>query len=220
VSHADGQRSGDRPLAHGWLRRPLTSERIARLAAVVTIAIFLYCSLLPFELAAPDVHHPIAWLEKVQLTSWALTSRTDLAVNVAVGTFLGFFLMGALRTGRGTHLSVGIAVLVVVCASTTLGAAVELLQVLLPDRVGSWNDVLGQVLGAVVGAVGWIVIGRALLRWVRALANERGSLRFAAALFRVYVSHAAQRCRRCAAQRTHWGARRAGMGGEAHTSSY
>jgi glycopeptide antibiotics resistance protein len=179
--------SGERRPAQGWSRRPLTSDRIARLAAVATIAAFLYCSLLPFELEAPDVLHPIAWLEQVQLTSWALTSRTDLAVNVVVGTFLGFFLMGGLRAGRGKHLNPGLAVLVVVFASSMLGIAVELLQVLLPDRIGSWNDPLGQMPGVVAGALGWILIGCALLRWLQALANERESLPFAAGVLQLYL---------------------------------
>jgi glycopeptide antibiotics resistance protein len=178
--------SGERHPVNAWWR-PLGDDRIALLAAMAMVAAFLYGSLLPFDLHRPDALNPITWLQQIRRTSWAQTSGTDLAVNIVVGTLLGFLLTGALRTGRGKHLNAGVAVLVVVCAATTLSTAVEMLQFLSPSRTASWNDVLGQVLGVVVGAVAWNPIGDRLLRWLHALANERESLSFAASVLQLYL---------------------------------
>ena len=155
------------------------------MAAVATIVAYLYGSLLPFDWRSPALH-PLVWLDQVRLISWGLISRTDLAVNVAVGLPLGFSLMGAVRTGQ-KRLSSALAVLAVVGVSATLGTAVESLQVQLASRIGSWNDLLGQLLGVGIGILGWVITGAAVIRWVGALASERESLRLATGVLQLYL---------------------------------
>jgi glycopeptide antibiotics resistance protein len=163
-----------------------TDERIARLAAIATIVAYLYGSLLPFDWRSPAALNPFVWLDQVRLISWGLISRTDLAVNVAIGLPLGFSLMGAVRTGP-KRLSSALAALAVAGVSATLGTAVESLQVQSASRIGSWNDLLGQLLGVGIGILGWVITGAAIVRWVHALANERESLRLAAGVLQLYL---------------------------------
>ena len=167
--------------------RAWSSDRICRLGAIATTVLLLYGGLLPFNLRRPDPLHPIAWLEQVRFTPWALAPTTDRAVNAVLGIPLGFFFMGVVRTGRGKRLSPGLALLVVVCASATLGASVELLQVLLPGRLSSWNDVVGQLLGVGVGTLGWDVAGMAIIQWLRDLPTEREALRLATRVLQLYL---------------------------------
>jgi glycopeptide antibiotics resistance protein len=154
---------------------------------MATAAFLIYGGLLPFDLRMPDPLHPVAWLEQIQFTPLPHTSRTDLAVNVAIGVPLGFFLMGAVRTGRGRSLRFGMALLLVEGVSMTLGTAIELLQVLSPSRIGSWDDLLGQMLGVAFGILAWAVAGPTVIQWLHDLANERDSFRFAAALLQLYL---------------------------------
>jgi glycopeptide antibiotics resistance protein len=167
--------------------RAWSSDRICRLGAIATTVFLLYGGLLPFNLRRPDPLHPIAWLEQVRFTPWALAPTTDRAVNAVLGIPLGFFFMGVVRTGRGKRLSPGLALLVVLCASATLGASVELLQVLLPGRLSSWNDVVGQLLGVGVGTLGWNVAGKAIIQWLHDLATEREARRLAARVVQLYL---------------------------------
>jgi glycopeptide antibiotics resistance protein len=84
-------------------------------------------------------------------------------------------------------LSSALAVVAVIGASATLATVVESLQVRSASRIGSWNDVLGQLLGVSIGILGWVIAGAAIIRWVRALANERESLRLAAGMLQLYL---------------------------------
>ena len=163
-----------------------TDERIARLAAVAIVVAYLYGSLLPFDWWSPAALLPFVWFDQVRLISWGLISRTDLAVNVAIGLPLGFSLMGAAQTDQ-KRLSSALAVLAVIGVSATLATAVESLQVQSASRIGSWNDVLGQLLGVGIGMLGWVIAGAAIMRWARALANERESLRLAAGVLQLYL---------------------------------
>ena len=163
-----------------------TDERIARLSAVAITIAYLYGSLLPFDWRIPTALLPFVWVEQVRLIPWGLTSRTDLAVNLAIGLPLGFFLMGAVRTGQ-KRLSSALAMVIVIGVSATLATAVESCQVQSASRIGAWNDVICQMLGVGIGILGWVIAGAATIRWVRDLANERESLRLAAGVLQLYL---------------------------------
>ena len=63
----------------------------------------------------------------------------------------------------------------------------EMLQVRSTTRMASWNDVVAQALGAVVGAVAWSRTGARVIRWLRNLATERESAAFTARLLQLYL---------------------------------
>jgi VanZ family protein len=150
--------------------------------------VIVYGSLVPFDLKSSDGLNPYGWLEQIRFTPWARLAHTDLAVNVAVGAWLGFFLMGAsLRAHRRGALAAAVALTVVACLPVILGTAVEMLQVLSPTRNSSWNDVAAQGFGAVVGALVWTLFGPAVILWLRHLANEGDSSEFAACLLPLYL---------------------------------
>jgi len=162
-----------------------SDARLCLLAAAGVASVIIYGSLVPFDLRRSGALNPDAWLEQLRFMPW---SRTDLFVNAAVGAPLGFFLMGALRAARRrSHVAPAVGVLVVGCLSAILGTAVEMLQLLVPMRNSSWNDVLSQGLGAVSGALAWTLTGPGVLLWLRQLANEGESSGFAARLLQLYL---------------------------------
>jgi glycopeptide antibiotics resistance protein len=168
--------------------RVWSDGRICRLAALTVAVFIVYGSLVPFDLRRPDALNPGTWLEQVRFTPWSRVSRTDLLCNIAVGVPLGFFLMGAWRSGRRrSYISIAVLVLVVGGLSMLLGTTVELLQVLSPTRQSSWNDVLAQGSGAGVGALGWVLAGPGVILWLRRLAHEREASGFAARLLQLYL---------------------------------
>ncbi len=169
--------------------QPVTSwsdRQIYLMAAAAVAALVIYGSLVPFDLRRPDTFNFVMGLEHIPFTPWSRISRTDLLVNVGVGLPLGFVLMGALRSVR-RESAAAVAMLVAGCVSMILGSAVELVQVLSPTRASSWNDVLGQGLGAISGAVAWTVAGPSVMVWLRHLARERESSHFARRLLQLYL---------------------------------
>jgi VanZ family protein len=148
-----------------------SDERICLLAALAVAAFIVYGSLVPFDFRTPALTAG-GWVEQVRLTRWARVGRLDVLVNIAISLPLGFFLMGGLASQRRRSLAgLGVAVLVVGCVSALLGTSVELLQLFLPTRQSSWNDVLAQGIGGGGGALGWIFAGPKVIPWVRRLAN-------------------------------------------------
>ena len=115
-----------------------------------------------------------AWLGQVHFTPWARVGRLDMLVNVAISVPLGFFLTGASGLRRRRCLTgLVLAALVVGCLSALLGVSVELLQVLLPTRKSSWNDVVAQGIGGAAGVLAWILAGPTVIRWLRRLRTAR-----------------------------------------------
>jgi glycopeptide antibiotics resistance protein len=162
--------------------------QICLMAAIAVAVLIVYGSLIPFDFRRPDTFNPVIGLAHIPFTPWSRISRTDLFVNVAVGLPLGFVLMGALRSARRqSPVATAIAVLVAGCVSMILGSAVEMVQVLSPMRNSSWNDVLGQGLGAIAGALAWTVTGPSVMVWLRRLAHERESTHFARHLLQLFL---------------------------------
>ena len=165
-----------------------SDERLCLWAAAGVVSIIIYGSLLPFDLRCSVGLNLAAWLQQVRFVPWPSVSRTDLIVNAAIGVPLGFFLRGALcGVRRPSPLANARAVLVAAGLSALLGTAVEMLQVLSPMRNSSWNDMLSQAFGAVLGAVVWSRIGARVIRWLRHVANERESVALAVCLLQVYL---------------------------------
>ena len=157
-------------------------------AAAACAAIVIYGSLMPFDFSAPRSLDPGHWLAQIRLTTSGPGLTTDLLVNLATGVPVGFFLMGALRSGRPWS-SVGalVSLLVVGGISAMLAVTVELLQLLSASRISAWQDVLGQVLGASSGAVAWTLVGPAITAWLRRMRTDDEPFGFATRVLQLYV---------------------------------
>ena len=165
-----------------------SDRHLCLLAAAGMAAIMVYGSLLPFDLSAPGSMNSGAWREQSRCTTAALASRTDFLVNLATAVPLGFFLMGALQSGRAWRsVELVFGLLLVGCGSAVLGGILELLQLLSATRISSREDVLAQVVGAGAGAITWALFGPAVVVWLRRTREDHESFGFAARLLTLYV---------------------------------
>ncbi len=176
------QSPGSQPES-GW-----SVERICAGGAAVVCSALIYGSLLPFDLRWPESHDPFAWMARVRFMPWPSVSRTDILTNITLGVLVGFFLMGAMHSGRRRKMEPGImAALLVVSAASVLGTTVEFLQALSRSRDSSWNDVAAQIIGSAIGVTTWIVAGAAVIGRLTHLENEREPSRFVARLLQLFL---------------------------------
>ena len=165
-----------------------SDQRISLWATVAVVSAIIYGSLVPFDLATVDTFTADNWLAQLRFTPWSEMSLTDIVVNAVIGVPLGFFLTGTSRAARRpTHLAAVTSVLAVMGLAALLSLLLEVLQVHSATRIPSWNDVLAQVFGAVLGTVAWSRTGARVIRWLRNLATDRESSAFTARLLQVYL---------------------------------
>lgn len=111
------------------------------------IAVILYGSLYPFTFDRPD--NGIGPLPNL-LRSWAEPPhRGDFIANILFYLPLGFFGVLAIARGSGVLLGIVLATVVGALLSTTM----ELAQYYVAGRVSAANDVYANVLGTLLGAV-------------------------------------------------------------------
>lgn len=133
-------------------------------AALAYLCFVIYGSLVPLDFHA----HPLseAWQMFLNAgTGSTLVSLADRATNILLAVPLAFFWFGAFaRTGRPLR-NIAVAGLIWF-ACIFVAISVEFLQVFLPTRTSSWGDIVAQAIGALLGIVLWILLGR---WWVEAL---------------------------------------------------
>ena len=149
---ADGFRPGSgthSPSVSGW--------------AVVAFALVLaYLNLIPLRVIWLPFEQ---WWEAVCAMPWLRLSvghRADWIANLFMFVPFGF-LLGTALGGRATHLA-GRLVAVVVggVVVVLLAFGIESLQILVPQRTVSLNDVLAASLGGLIGLAAWLLMGRRL----------------------------------------------------------
>jgi glycopeptide antibiotics resistance protein len=156
-------------------------------AAIGFACLIAYGSLVPFDLRSGALGSG-ASLDHVRFTPWSRVSPTDVFVNVVVAVPLGFFLMGALlRPSIVRRVPLVGTMLGIAGLSALLATCVEILQVLLPARNSSWNDVLAQSSGALCGALTWRFMGARLMQWLRDLAGEHDASQYVGRLLQLYL---------------------------------
>ncbi len=141
-----------------------------RIIAVLYAAFILYASWLPFDF------RPV--LAEKQLKEFIQTplarpniSTTDWSANVLLAMPLGALGMGAFEGKTPAKPGVRFALLLLVLLfATTMSLLAELGQTMLPDRVPSKLDVVGQAVGALCGTMGWLVLRSRILRWLEGFA--------------------------------------------------
>src|SRR3954452_13673695 len=77
-----------------------------------------------------------------------ITTRSDIAINMAAYFPLGFFLASI-----GNRARVPVRIVRAVCGAAALSIVLESVQMYLPTRDASMFDVLTNVAGATLGAV-------------------------------------------------------------------
>lgn len=140
-----------------YLAPSSTIRWVSACAAVVFAAFAAYGSWVPLDLQSVSFDEAVERFGRTRLIPFYRASRTDLVTNVLLALPIGFFLTGAFAARSWRAVARWIVPVVALCAG--LGVAIEFGQIFVSGRTPSWNDVIAQALGAVIGALGWLVIG-------------------------------------------------------------
>jgi VanZ family protein len=144
-----------------------------RWAALLYALIILYGSLVPFEVQPLALDDLLDRFLMVCATPEPVVSRSDLAANILLFVPMGFLAMEAVIANRERRGWV--AVLPVACLCTVLGACAEALQLLVPARICSRNDIMAQAAGSLLGAASWVIVSRYLEIWSQRLLARWGA---------------------------------------------
>ena len=173
--------------AEASARRPSRPGRVFAILTAAYAFLVVYGSLVPLEIRSLPL--PLA-LERFLHTpyySLSVENRADLVANLLLFVPLTFLAMGA-ATGQGIRAGAGAAAVVVVVASGTLALLIEFVQVFFAPRTVSWNDVLAECAGTVIGVGCWLAFGPRLARWARGLWTDRDPRRTAVRILAAYAA--------------------------------
>jgi len=136
------------------LSSAVIARRILRLAAEIYAGLVVYGSLLPFDFhARPFTEATRAFAQGGIFDH----SRTDLATNVAVFLPMSLLWASAIpngRSGRGAWWRV----ILVMGRCVGLSAAIEFIQLWLPNRSSSLGDLAANAIGVLLGFLLWLIV--------------------------------------------------------------
>jgi glycopeptide antibiotics resistance protein len=123
-----------------------------------------YGSLVPFDFTHIPLDRALEQFRSTPLVPLARASKSDFLTNVLLFVPIGFFLLGTL-SGRSRRRAV-LWLTPVAAFSLAYSAGIEFGQTFVAGRTPSWNDVLADTLGGVLGAGAWMVFGAAAVDWL------------------------------------------------------
>ena len=137
------------------------------LLAVLFVAFAAYGSFVPLRLRHVGLGDAMRQFATTPLVSVGRASGSDFITNVLLFVPIGFLLLGAFADrSRGLAIALLFPVLAI---AATLSMAIEFGQIFVQGRTPSWNDVVAETLGAVIGAVAWVAVGSAVVEWLAEL---------------------------------------------------
>jgi peptidoglycan/LPS O-acetylase OafA/YrhL/glycopeptide antibiotics resistance protein len=133
--------------------------------AVAYTAFAVYGSLVPLRFQALDWATAVERFRQIPLLYIDPFHRADLAANVLLFIPLAFCWTGVAAGKRRDAMAL-CAAAVVVAGCWLLSLAIEFTQLWFPERTTSWNDIIAESSGAVIGAALWLWLGRAFAAWL------------------------------------------------------
>jgi len=144
------------------------TRRLALLSlAVLFVAFAAYGSFVPLRLRHIGLAEAVQHFAATPLVPLARASRSDFITNVLLFVPIGFLLLGAFAN-RSRGLAVAL-LLPVVAIGAALSVAIEFGQIFVQGRTPSWNDVVAESLGGVIGALVWVAVGSGVVEWLAEL---------------------------------------------------
>ncbi len=138
-------------------------------AALFFLAFAAYGSIVPLQFHRVPLREGLRIFLDTPFVSLAAASGTDFVTNVLLFMPIGFFLLGA-AAPRGRVRAVA-WLLPVAAVWVAASVAIEFSQVFFSGRTPSWDDVLAESIGGLAGALVWVAIGPAVVRWFSGVAG-------------------------------------------------
>ncbi len=126
----------------------------------------IYASIVPLEFQPLSLAETI---ERFQQTPWLNLSvyrRADWVANGLVALPFGFLLAGAVDRDARMTMRYAMSLLAIIVFGNALIVAIEFLQLWYPRRTVSQNDIAAGCIGATIGPLAWMFVGRpAVAAW-------------------------------------------------------
>jgi glycopeptide antibiotics resistance protein len=132
-------------------------------AAMLFLGFAAYGSVVPLHLRAISFKDAIASFLLTRFIPIGFSSGTDFVTNVLLFVPIGFCTLGAAAPWDRTRASAWFLPVVVLAFAASVG--IEFSQVFVEGRTASWNDVLAESFGAILGGAAWIAIGPLAVTW-------------------------------------------------------
>jgi VanZ family protein len=126
------------------------------IAAWLWLGFVIYGSLLPFAYSPQPLSEAWRRFAAMPLLDVGADGRADWLANLLLYAPLAFSWISA-QSGLRTRTQRFMAAVSVVAALGALAVFIEFLQVFFPPRTVSWNDMLAEMLGALLGVLTWSV---------------------------------------------------------------
>jgi glycopeptide antibiotics resistance protein len=137
------------------------------LLAALFVAFAAYGSFVPLRLRHIGLGEAVRQFATTPLVSVVHASGSDFITNVLLFVPIGFFLLGTFAN-RSQGLAVALF-LPVVATCAALSVAIEFGQIFVQGRTPSWNDVVAETIGGLIGALVWAAVGSAVVEWLAEL---------------------------------------------------
>jgi VanZ family protein len=127
----------------------------------------LYASLIPFRFQALTFGEARVSFEHILRREIGIDSFSDCLANILLALPLGFFASAAWGVDRPRFPLAIWQVPLVIATCACFSATLEFLQLWIPARTSSQNDVAAQTIGAAFGAAAWLILGQRVTHWAR-----------------------------------------------------
>lgn len=145
----------------------MTRRLVLLLLAALFVAFAAYGSFVPLRLRHVGLSEAVRQFAATPLVSVRHASGSDFITNVLLFVPIGFLLLGAVAD-RSRGLAV-VLLLPVVAIGAALSVAIEFGQIFVQGRTPSWNDVVAESFGGLIGAVVWVMVGSGVIEWLAKL---------------------------------------------------
>jgi VanZ family protein len=145
--------------------KPSFTRRHYAFLAAGFLAFVIYGSLVPFHYRPMAREEALATYQRA-LIFQGFSSRSDLLANILLFIPLSYLLLAAISVDRPAWVS-WTMVLPILLFCTGLSAAIEFTQIFFPPRCPDINDIIGESIGAILGAALWLGFGRTITGWCR-----------------------------------------------------
>jgi len=144
-------------------------DRIPSYVPFVYLLLVIYGSLIPFDYRPVPISEIWSRFLDMPYLRLGVASRADWIANILLYVPMGFLSVAWMgetaRSTRGKFL----CVLVGFLGCSFIAATIEFLQIFISPRTVSFNDIIAENLGAIVGIALWYTIGGRLTQLWRAI---------------------------------------------------
>jgi len=124
--------------------------------------LLVYASIVPLDFQSISWSTAVERFWKIPWLKLSIDRRADWVANALVVIPSGFLAMGVIDWKRKSWIPALLMLPIIVMGLSVLVVGIEFLQLWFPGRTVSQNDIFAGIMGALVGATAWLILGRAI----------------------------------------------------------